>query len=96
MLANVGSVKTNGAEAALTWRPLTSLTWFTSLAWNDSEYDDDYTTTNAAGVTRVVPVKGKQVTDTPEILLKSELTYDNGSFFARATSTTPTSASTRI
>jgi iron complex outermembrane receptor protein len=28
--------------------------------------------------------KGKQATDTPEILLKSELTYDNGAFFASA------------
>ena len=84
VLANVGSVTTNGAEAALTWRPMNSLTWFTSLAWNDSEYDDDYSTTNAAGVTRVVAVSGKQVTDTPEILLKSELTYDNGAFFASA------------
>jgi iron complex outermembrane receptor protein len=80
VLANVGSVTTNGAEAALTWRPMTSLTWFTSLSWNDSEYDDNYTT----GGTRVVAVKGKQVTDTPEILLKSELTYDNGAFFASA------------
>ena len=84
VLANVGSVTTNGAEAALTWRPLTSLTWFTSLAWNDSQYDDNYTTTSAAGVTRVVAVKGKQIVDTPEILLKSELTYDNGAFFASA------------
>ena len=33
---------------------------------------------------RVVAVKGKQVTDTPEILLKSELTYDNGALFASA------------
>ncbi len=79
VLANVGSVTTNGAEAALTWRPLQSLTWFTSLSWNDSEYDDNYTTG-----TRVVEVKGKQVTDTPEILLKSELTYDDGAFFASA------------
>jgi iron complex outermembrane receptor protein len=84
VLANVGNVTTNGAEAALTWRPMSSLTWFTSLAWNDSEYDDNYTTTNGAGVTRTVAVKGKQVTDTPEILLKSELTYDNGAFFASA------------
>jgi iron complex outermembrane receptor protein len=83
VLANVGSVTTNGAEAAITWRPLTSLTWFTSLSWNDSEYDDNYTT-NSNGVPRVVEVKGKQVTDTPEILLKSELTYDNGAFFASA------------
>jgi iron complex outermembrane recepter protein len=84
VLANVGSVTTNGAEAALTWRPLNSLTWFTSLSWNDSQYDDNYTTVNAAGVPRVVAVKGKQVVDTPQILLKSELTYDNGAFFASA------------
>jgi iron complex outermembrane receptor protein len=84
VLANVGSVTTNGAEAAVTWRPLTSLTWFTSLSWNDSEYDDNYTTISSAGVPRTVEVKGKQVTDAPEILLKSELTYDNGSFFASA------------
>jgi iron complex outermembrane recepter protein len=84
VLANVGSVSTNGAEAALTWRPLSSLSWFTSLAWNDSEYDDNYTVTNSNGVATVVPVAGKQVTDAPQILLKSELSYDNGSFFARA------------
>jgi len=84
VLANVGSVTTNGAEAALTWRPLSSLTWFTSLSWNDSQYDDNYTTVNGAGVPRVVAVKGKQVVDTPQILLKSELTYDNGVFFASA------------
>ncbi|HLF11505.1 MAG TPA: TonB-dependent receptor, partial [Gammaproteobacteria bacterium] len=84
VLANVGSVKTNGVEAALTWRPMTNLSWFSSVAWNDSEYDDDYTVTNSSGVQRVVPVSGKQVTDAPEILFKSELAYDNGAFFARA------------
>lgn len=63
---------------------MSDLSWFASLAWNDSEYDDNYTVTNASGVATVVPVTGKQVTDAPEILLKSELAYDNGSFFARA------------
>src|SRR4030095_11315119 len=80
VLANVGSVTTNGAEAALTWRPMTSLTWFTSLAWNDSEYHDNYTTISGAGVPRVVEVKGKQVVDTPEFLLKTDVTYDDGAF----------------
>ena len=84
MLANVGSVKTNGVEAALTWRPMNNLSWFTSVAWNDSEYADDYTATSSSGVPTVVPVSGKQVTDTPEMLVKSELAYDNGAFFARA------------
>ena len=75
---------TNGIEAAVEWRPVTHITWFTSLAYNDSEFDDDYTVTNSAGVPRVVAVSGKQVPDAPEILLKSELSYDNGNFFARA------------
>jgi iron complex outermembrane receptor protein len=84
VLANVGSVQTSGIETAINWRPMTNVSWFTSLAWNDSEYDDDYTTVNNAGVPTVVPVSGKQVTDTPEVLFKSQVAYDNGSFFARA------------
>jgi iron complex outermembrane receptor protein len=84
VLANVGSVETNGVEAALTWRLMTNLSWFTSVAWNDSQYADDYVVTDSNGVSTVVPVSGKQVTDTPEVLFKSEVAYDNGSFFARA------------
>ncbi len=83
VLANVGSVKTSGIETAINWRPMRNVSWFTSLAWNDSEYDDDYTVTDSAGVATVVPVAGKQVTDTPEVLLKSQIAYDNGSFFMR-------------
>ena len=84
VLANVGSVSTEGVEMALNWRPMTNFTWFTSLAFNDSEYDDDYTTVSSTGVATVVPVAGKQVTDTPEVLFKTEVGYDNGSFFVRA------------
>jgi iron complex outermembrane recepter protein len=84
VLANVGSVKTSGVETAVNWQPMTNVSWFTSLAWNDSEYDDDYTVTDGAGVTTVVPVAGKQVTDTPELLFKSQIAYDNGAFFVRA------------
>jgi iron complex outermembrane recepter protein len=84
VLANVGGVTTKGIEAALTWRPTEQLTWFNSLSYNDSKYDDDYTTTNGAGVQTVVPVKGKRVVDTPEVLFKSELGFERGSFFAHA------------
>ena len=84
VLANVGSVKTDGVEAAITWRPMTNFSWFTSVAWNDSQYADDYTTTSTSGAQTVVPVAGKQVTDTPEVLVKSEVSYDNGAFFVRA------------
>jgi len=84
VLANVGSVSTEGIEMALNWRPMTNVSWFTSLAYNDSQYDDNYTTVDSAGVPTVVPVSGKQVADTPEVLFKSQIGYDNGSFFIRA------------
>ncbi len=84
VLANVGSVKTKGVETAFTWRPVTNLNWFTSFSYNDSTYEDNYVTTSGAGVQTIVPVKGNQVVDTPKVLFKSELAYDDGAFFARA------------
>ena len=79
VLANVGGVSTNGFEAAVNWRPMQHLAWFTSFAWNDSTFDQNYTTNG-----NVILVGGKTVPDAPEMMLKTELTYDNGMFFARA------------
>ena len=79
VLANVGGVSTNGFEAAVNWRPMQHLAWFSSFAWNDSTFDQNYTTNGT-----VVLVGGKTVPDAPEMMLKTELTYDNGIFFARA------------
>ena len=79
VLANVGGVSTNGFEAALNWRPMQHLSWFTSFAWNDSTFDENYTTNG-----NVVLVGGKTVPDAPEVMIKTELAYDNGAFFARA------------
>ncbi|MFL6578500.1 MAG: TonB-dependent receptor [Povalibacter sp.] len=84
VLANVGSVKTNGVETAIEWRPVQHLTWFSSVAWNESQFQGNYTVTQANGSQRVVPVDGKQVPDAPKFLIKSELGYDNGTLFARA------------
>jgi iron complex outermembrane receptor protein len=84
VLANVGSVSTRGIEAALNWRPDSRFNWFTSASYNDSQYDDDYFTTNSSGVSTRVPVSGKQVTDTPKVLLKSEVTYQSGGYFVHA------------
>lgn len=78
ILANVGSVTSQGLEVAVNWRPMRHLTWFNSFAWNDSTYDDDFTSNGV-----VVPVGGKQVVDAPKVLIKSELAWDNGTFFAR-------------
>lgn len=82
VIANVGSVKTNGVEAALSWRFADDLTWFTSAAWNHSEYENDYSVAGSTGDSVVIPVAGKQVVDTPEILAQTELAYDNGRLFA--------------
>jgi iron complex outermembrane receptor protein len=79
VLANVGGVSTNGFEAAVNWRPMQHLNWFTSFAWNDSTFDEDYTTNG-----NVVLVGGKTVPDSPETMVKTELAYDNGSAFVRA------------
>jgi iron complex outermembrane recepter protein len=79
VLANVGGVSTNGFEAAVNWRPMQHVAWFSSFAWNDSTFDQNYTTNG-----NVILVGGKTVPDAPEMMLKTELTYDNGMFFARA------------
>ena len=79
VLANVGGVSTNGFEAAVSWRPMQHLNWFSSFAWNDSTFDENYTTNG-----NVVLVGGKTVPDSPEMMLKTELAYDNGSAFVRA------------
>jgi iron complex outermembrane receptor protein len=84
VLANVGGVTTKGIEAAMTWRPVDRLSWFTSVSYNDSTYDDDYVTTSGTGVQTIVPVGGKKVVDSPELLFKSELAWESGPFFARA------------
>ncbi len=78
VLANVGSVTTQGVEAALAWRPTSRLSWFSSLAWNDSTYDNDFTSNG-----NVISVAGKNVVDTPEILARTEFGYDDGALFAR-------------
>ena len=83
VIANVGSVKTNGVEAALSWRFADDFTWFTSAAWNQSEYDDNYTVADSNGNPVLIEAAGKQVVDAPEILAQSELAYDNGRVFAR-------------
>jgi iron complex outermembrane receptor protein len=84
VLANVGGVTIKGVETAFNWRPLTGFNWFTSLSYTDSKYDDDYTTTSGSGVQTIIPVSGKTVVDTPEVLFKSEVAYERGPVFLHA------------
>lgn len=80
-LANVGGVTAQGFEAAASWDFAPDWSLFASYAYNDSTYDDDTFDGNNVLVARTA---GKTTVDTPENLLKAELSYDNGGFFGRA------------
>jgi len=80
ILSNVGDVRSWGVEAAGTFRVTPELSLFASYAYNDSEYQDDVV--NAAGAV-VAATAGKTVVNSPRHLGKGEITWDNGSFFAR-------------
>lgn len=78
VLGNVGKVETNGVEAGLILTPLRNMQWFNSLSFNDSKYKDDFHDNGA-----LVAVSGKQVVDSPKLIAKSQLGYDNGAAFGR-------------
>jgi iron complex outermembrane receptor protein len=77
---NVGGVKTKGVEVGARWQISPSWSWYNSLSYNQSEYQDDVVDAN--GVV-LAATKGKTVVDAPEELFKSELSYDNGAFFGK-------------
>ena len=78
LFANVGEVDSKGAEAALSWTPVKNWTWFNSATYNDAQYKSNYIDNNV-----MVNIAGKQVVDAPKFMLKTELSYDTNSWFAR-------------
>jgi iron complex outermembrane recepter protein len=76
--ANVGAVRTRGIEAAGLWRFGDRIEWYNALAYNDSEYADDYL---SAGQT--IPTRGKQVVDSPRVLASTNLSWPIGAFALR-------------
>ncbi|WP_313586157.1 TonB-dependent receptor domain-containing protein [Aquidulcibacter sp.] len=80
ILSNVGAVNSYGTELVGIYKLTDEFNVFGSLTYNKSEYADNVV--NRAGVV-VTATKGKQVVNTPELLFKGELAYDNGSLFAK-------------
>lgn len=78
VLANVGKVKSNGMDIGLNWKLASTWAWFNSFSINRTQYEDNY-----LDGTTVREVSGKQVVGVPEQMFKTELSYDNGSWFAR-------------
>lgn len=80
VLSNVGSVTTKGVEVAGEFRVTPEWSVYGSYTYNDSTYDDDVA---GAGGLVAMKTKGKDVIFTPKNLVKGELKYDNGGFYAR-------------
>jgi iron complex outermembrane receptor protein len=78
VIANVGRVVTNGAEVGGTYRLTESLGWLNSVSYNDSTYQDNYLNGST-----LVRISGKTVVDTPKLLVKSELSYDDGTYYGQ-------------
>lgn len=75
---NVGKVATNGLEAIGVWKFARELSWFNSFTYNSSQYKSDYLDNGKS-----VPIRGKQVVDTPRTMFDTELTYENSEWFSR-------------
>lgn len=96
ILVNVGSVSTNGVDAALTLRFGKAFSLYNALSYNSSTYQSDYTATaigigaatgtcigGVAVVNGVVPTCGKQVPGSPKWLNKTVATLAIGPFEAQ-------------
>jgi iron complex outermembrane receptor protein len=79
VLSNVGAVETKGIELAGQYRLTDAWSLYGSYAYNDSQYKDDVL---GAGGAVAIKTKGKDVVFTPKSLLKAELKYDQGGFYA--------------
>ena len=83
VLQNVGDVQSQGVELGVRWMFADDWSWYNSVSYNESEYQDDVIQVNALGEQTVIPTGGKQVVDAPQELFKSELSYDNGTIFGK-------------
>lgn len=78
VLANVGKVESNGLDFSINWKLARTWSWFNALSINSTQYKDNYVNGST-----VQYVSGKQVVGVPEQMFKTELAYDDGTWFAR-------------
>ncbi len=82
VLANVGSVKTDGIDLAGTVHFGPHLSFYDAVSYNKSIYQNDYTT---GATNTVVPTAGKTVPATPKWMNKFVLSTNYGAFDAQLT-----------
>ncbi len=78
IISNVGGVETKGFELAGNYKFTKELSLYGSYSLNNSEYEDNVV--DATGAI-LQATKGKTVVNAPKHLFKTDLSYDNGSFF---------------
>jgi outer membrane receptor protein involved in Fe transport len=78
ILANVGSVKTDGVDVAGTLHFGSHFSIYDAISYNNSKYQDDY-----INGTTLVPTKGKQVPGSPKWLNKFVVSGNYGMFDAQ-------------
>lgn len=76
VLVNVGGVSTDGLEGFLAISPINHVQWKNSLSFNNSRYQDDFTSNGTT-----YGVKNKTVVDSPRFVASSTLSYDDGQAF---------------
>jgi iron complex outermembrane receptor protein len=77
IFVNVGSVQSQGVEAALVWNVTNNWNWFNSLTLNDSQYKSDY-----MDGTTLVNTTGKQVVDAPKVMFNTDIAYEQNGWFS--------------
>ena len=75
---NVGNVNTSGMETAALLSMNLDWSWFNSFTYNNSQYKSDYLDNG-----KIVAVSDKQVVDSPKLMFKTELSYENSAWFVR-------------
>jgi iron complex outermembrane receptor protein len=83
-LGNVGDVTSRGMEALLRFEPLPGLGWFNSGSYNVSTFDEDYLANRQDPASRVT-TGGKDVYDSPRLILTSSLGLTRGGLNASVT-----------
>ncbi|MDB5455647.1 MAG: tonB-dependent Receptor Plug domain protein [Caulobacter sp.] len=78
IVQNVGSVKTDGVDAAVTLRLGEHFSFYDAVSYNRSKYEDNYT----SGTT-TVPTAGKKAPGSPEWMNKFVASVDYGAFDAQ-------------
>jgi iron complex outermembrane recepter protein len=80
---NAGGVTSRGAELGILMKPASWLTWYDSISYNVTTYDQDLTfcTGTTAATCSVYALAGKQQVDTPKVMLSSVISVKKDGFF---------------